>query len=383
MAPKVLLSTTMRWPSTARLAGAFAQLGCTVHALCPKDAPAGASRYAAVRHRYDPFFPRASLRSAIAAAQPDLVIPCDDRALAHLLKLHDWSDGRDVALSGLIFRSLGNPKIYPRLISRSIFIGVVRQTGIRAPETIEVATPAALETALDALGLPAVLKADGSWGGDGVMLERTRGDAREAFQRLSTPPSRLRSLVRALRRDVHFARDVVHKPRPVISVQRFVSGKAATASFACWQGEVVAAIHLDVLVSQGATGPACVVERVDCPEMQRAAATLAHKFHLSGLHGLDFIRDASGAAHLIEINPRATQTSYLALGEGHDLPAALIAALRGSKAIARPAATEQGMIALFPQEWTRDPASAYLKTAYHDVPHDDPAILPAALQFQR
>ena len=33
------------------------------------------------------------------------------------------------------------------------------------------------------------------------------------------------------------------------------------------------------------------------------------------------------------------------------------------------------MIALFPNEWMRDPHSPFLRSAYHDVPFDDPALI--------
>jgi hypothetical protein len=39
-------------------------------------------------------------------------------------------------------------------------------------------------------------------------------------------------------------------------------------------------------------------------------------------------------------------------------------------------------IALFPQEWLRDPKSPHLASAYHDVPWDDPALLHALIGRQ-
>jgi hypothetical protein len=37
--------------------------------------------------------------------------------------------------------------------------------------------------------------------------------------------------------------------------------------------------------------------------------------------------------------------------------------------------TEKDAIALFPQEWSRDPVSPWLQSAYHAVPWDDPDFL--------
>ena len=58
------------------------------------------------------------------------------------------------------------------------------------------------------------------------------------------------------------------------------------------------------------------------PRPRVRARRIAARFGLSGLQGLDFVRDEEGLPHLIEINPRATQICHLALGS--DLPAALL-----------------------------------------------------------
>jgi hypothetical protein len=89
------------------------------------------------------------------------------------------------------------------------------------------------------------------------------------------------------------------------------------------------------------------------------------------------LETSTGKAHLIEINPRATQVGHLILGEGHDLPAALYAAVTGQAIHARPKVTDKTVIALFPQEWMRDPDSPFLQSSYHDVPWDEPGLIRA------
>jgi hypothetical protein len=163
-------------------------------------------------------------------------------------------------------------------------------------------------------------------------------------------------------------------------LQHFVPGTPATTAFACWQGRVLASVHMDVLETVRPNGPASVMRRIHCPHMELAALRLAERFGLSGLHGLDFIRDPDGRVHLIEINPRATPTSALALGPGRDPTAALAASVSPSIQGARPAPTDNPVIALFPQEWRRNPDSDWLRTAHLDVPWDDPAVLRACLE---
>ncbi|HTQ14320.1 MAG TPA: ATP-grasp domain-containing protein [Rhizomicrobium sp.] len=373
--PRILLSTTVRWPTAARLAGALAESGCRVETLSPADHPLAASRYPQVRHLYRPLRPLASLAAAIGSCAPDLIVACDDRAAAHLRALHAKASGE---VRASIERSLGDPAGYGLLASRSGFVTAAREAGIAAPETVSVAGEETYEFALRLMGLPAVLKADGSWGGDGVAVLHAPRDATAAWARLAAPPSRLRSLVRAgRRRDAHHLADALAPPVPSLCLQRFVPGTPATTSFVCREGVVLAANHFDVVATSGAAGPASVVRRVDDPVMEEAARKLARRFGLSGLHGLDYVRDGAGTPHLIEINPRATQTSHLAFGPGHDLCAALAgAAASASRAIS------SDDVALFPQEWTRDRASRWLATAHHDVPWDDPRLVARCLGGQ-
>ncbi len=372
MGPRVLLMTTMRWPSAARLASAFAGVGADVAALFPPGHVMAGSRFLAAKHRYAALSPLTSFSRAIARSQPDLVVPCDDRALSLLLRLGPFHP--------VIGTSLGALEGYPALCARSIFIDAARALDLAAPETVTVGDAAALANALDRIGLPAVVKADFSWGGEGVAIARDRAQAFDAFRRFAIPPTRLRSVVRAARRhDAHFLREAIHPSPVTVSVQRYVEGRPATTAFACWQGRVLATIHMDVLETVSATGPASVMQRTDCPQMERAALGIAGRFGLSGLHGLDFIRDAAGQPHLIEINPRATQASAFALGPGHDVVAALAAAVSPVVQRVRPAATDNRLIALFPQEWRRNPQSHWLSMAFQDVPWDDPAVLHAML----
>jgi biotin carboxylase len=223
------------------------------------------------------------------------------------------------------------------------------------------------------------LKADDSWGGDGVVIARTREEARAAYCKLANPPSRLRSVARAARRrDAHFLLAALKPSATAVCVQRFVEGQPAASAFAAHRGEILGSLYYDVLVTHGTIGPPSVIRRVDCPEMAAATRAAAKCFGLSGVHGLDFIRDSSGAVHLIEINPRATQGGTLPFGAGRDLPAALASILSPDPVgMRRP--IDKEIVVFFPREWQRNPASPYLKSGHHDVPWDDPAIMDAAL----
>lgn len=374
---KILISTTVKWASTARHAWGFAAAGCTVDCVAPADAPVTQSRYISTVYSYRSISGLSSLRDAIISGEPDLVISCDDRAAENLVRL-SHSERKDSLIGRIVERSLGASESYPEMMSREGFMKTARRLGIRTPDTLPVPNEAALDRCIQELGLPAVIKADGTWGGEGVAVVSTIDEARAAFRRLAHPPSALRSLARALRRrDGHWAKEAIAPRKPAISIQRFISGRAAASAFAAWEGEVVGAIYYDVLVSDGVVGPPSVVRRVDCPEIAEATRLIARHYGLSGLHGLDFIRDEAGHVHLLEINPRTTQGGTLHFGEGRDLAADLVSCLVPQAPIRE--AIPNNTVVFFPREWSQNPASSYLQNGHHHVPWDDPVILRACL----
>ena len=93
-------------------------------------------------------------------------------------------------------------------------------------------------------------------------------------------------------------------------------------------------LHLftvEVLASVGPTGPATLVRVISHPGMSRAVELMVERLKLSGLCGFDFILNAEdGTAQLLELNPRATQTSYLIAADGKDLLAHLHSVLQKS-----------------------------------------------------
>ena len=350
----LLFTTTLDWVFPAQLAGAFKDVGAHVEALCPARSLLALSRHPLRRHEYRALAGRDSLHAAMAAMQPDLVIPCDDQA------------------AELVAKARG-----ATIPTRLDFLDAAVRAGAPAAFSLAVASEEALDQALERMGLPLVLKADRSWGGEGVSIAATAEDARAAFRRMNNP-SRLRDMARALRgRGPHFLARAVAPGRVQISAQAFIQGICATSSIACWQGKLLAAHHFDVVLSSTPTSPASVVEAVPCPQMEASALAIAAAFNLSGLFGLDYIRDTKGQVHLLEMNARATPTTHLALDE--DLAAALLTAT-GFSSRPRGPATTRTEIALFPREWLRDPASPWLTRAYHDVPEDDPKVVRACIQ---
>jgi glutathione synthase/RimK-type ligase-like ATP-grasp enzyme len=367
---------------------AFADAGFRVEALCPSGHPV--TKTSAVRDtiRYRPLLPLKSLEHAIEASHPDLVIPADDLAVRHLHALHqrDLRSGANGARSVLLIeRSMGSAKGFPILNDRAACMRVAEEEGIRVPEIRVLHSVDELKKWVGHIGLPTVLKANETSGGDGVRVVRTMKEADLAFRTLQAPPLIARASKRALMDDDWtLVQPALLRRRSVVNAQRFIEGREKTSVLACWKGTVLALLHFEVIKKRSTTGPATVVRLIENDDMSDAAHRIARRLGLSGVHGLDFMLEARiGKPYLIEINPRATQLCHLTLGPGRDVPAALIGALSGKTVAPSARLTENDTIALFPQEWIRDPQSSFLRSAYHDVPWQEPRLIEACIRSGR
>jgi Carbamoyl-phosphate synthase L chain, ATP binding domain len=364
---------------------ALAQAGCTVDAVCPSGHPL--SRMKAVRrdYPYRGLMPLRSFAAAIAASRPDFLISGDDLATSQLHQLYERERRRGKSgqwVCELIERSLGAAESFPLVYARTGFIGVARQEGIRAPETEVIANLGDVRKWVARMGLPTVLKANGTSGGEGVRVVHSLEEAERAFRDLQAPPLLARAVKRALvDQDKSLVWSSLLRQRSVVNAQGFVPGREATSAVACWKGEVLASLHFEVVNKRSSAGPSSVLRLIENAEMSASAEKMVRRLGLSGIHGFDFmLEEHTGNAHLIEINPRATQVGHLALGAGHDLPAALYSALSGKPLRPAKKVTESDIIALFPQEWMRDPASPFLTSGYHDVPWEEPELLRACVR---
>jgi len=254
---------------------------------------------------------------------------------------------------------------------------LAREEGIRVPTTGVIKTDEEISNWIEPVGLPAVLKADGTSGGEGVRMVRTAAEAQRAFRKLQAPPLLARALKRAVfNQDRTLIWPSLLRHRQTVNAQAFVAGHEATSTIVCWKGTVLASLHFEVLRKCKAAGHATAVRLIEHDEMSTAIEKVVLRMGLSGVCGFDFMLEAStGNAYLIEMNPRATQVGHITLGGGRDLPAALYGAVTGHPSRVTPAVTESDTIALFPHEWARDPRSEFLRTAYHDVPWDTPELV--------
>ncbi len=369
------------------MAIALANAGFAVEAVCPSRHPLSQTRITQRIHAYHALAPLNSFAAAITTARPDLIIPGDDLATLQLHQLHqrERSNGKSGAtVCALIERSLGAPEHFPVMFARNTFMGLAEEQGVRSPKTAVITDFDDLRRWACRTGFPLVLKADGTSGGRGVRIVHTLEDAERAFRALAAPPALARAGKRALLDgDFTLLRPSLLRVRSIVSAQSFVRGREATAAIACWNGGVLASLHFEVIRKVQALGHATVVRKIENEEMSVAAERVVRRLRLSGLHGLDFMLEENGKAHLIEINPRLTQIGHLTLGPRRDLPAALYAAISGETVKPAPRVTENDTITLFPQEWIRDAASPFLSSGYHDIPWQEPDLVSACILSRR
>jgi thioesterase domain-containing protein len=361
---------------------ALSHVGCDVAAVCPsRGHPLLKTSSVPATFPYSALYPLNSLATAIREYQPHILVPCDDRAVQHLHELYAAGpDACGIDLSALIQRSLGAPASYPIVSNRLRLLEIAREQGLRVPETSAIHSLADIESTES----PWVLKADGTWGGHGVRIAPDLPTAAQSLTALKRPLSAARAVKRLIvDRDAFWLRTWWKRTESNVIAQSYISGRPANCAVVCWKGKVLAAIYVEVIQAQGATGSASVVRLVNHPEMALAARRIARRLDLSGFFGLDFvIQDSSGAAYLIEMNPRCTPLCHLQLGAGKDLVAALCAQLAGQPLREAPPSTRNKTIAYFPQAWHWNREREFLmESSFQDVPWEDPQLVQELLRL--
>jgi glutathione synthase/RimK-type ligase-like ATP-grasp enzyme len=381
--PKVLLVVTKEWIATARLLMSLVEFGFEVAAVCRARHPLRLTKLARQCFLYRATLGTRSIDRAISEYRPDLILCCDEPALALLHRLHATGD---VARRRLIEYSIGPPTSFPTVLARTRLVKVAQEEGLGTAATRLVESENELQACMTELGLPLVLKSDATSGGNGVRVVWRAKDGAKIWKRLRGPSSLLRTINRVIRdRDRSPVVGYFLRQTRVVSAQRYIANDDGTSAsegnmgVLCWRGKVVGCICFRVVTTWRARGPSSVLRVVDDPEMLGAAQKIARRLELNGFFGFDFIFDpVTVRPLLLEMNPRPTQVAHLALGPGKDLVAALFRSVTGIERADRPAVTQLDLIALFPQEWQRDRQSPMLQgEAFHDIPVEQPELVRA------
>ncbi|ARW17789.1 ATP-grasp domain-containing protein [Komagataeibacter europaeus] len=384
----VLIISSVWWSAITRAAVEFIESGVTVHAICPAGHSLRCLQAIESIRNYPYVAPTATLAGAIAQLRPDLIIPADDRVVVTLHQVYNEANPA-TAMGRLcrdtIERSLGRHEYFGYAQTRLKLIDVLREQGIPTPAATNLATLHDARRWCATTPGPWVFKRDRSWGGSGVVIADTQHEAEAGFHRLSQPVRMVCALrVLLADRDIYsFMEATERRPLPVIA-QAHVTGMPANIMVACWEGEVLATLGVNVVSYQGRTGAATVIEITQSADMERAARVAGATLKLSGFFGLDFVRCAkTGTYHFIEMNPRLTQIGHLCHG-GNTLIRRLLQHVRGRAQVAVPSAAmelhERTMIALFPQILRTEPQTLNSTAAWIDIPWRYPELVEELLR---
>lgn len=376
---RILLADTNWWANSARLAIGLAEAGCEVSAICRMpNHPLTKTRAIQRTFPYEAFSPVPALTAAIEQVDPDLVVPACDRSVGHLHELYADAQVRGEKgrkMRALIERSLGAPASYIVVSSRYMLLSIAQEEGVRVPHTRLVSRPMALMEWQRKERLPWVLKADRTWGGGGVRIVRTEREAESSLRQLALMSRFSRAVKRLIfNRDPFWLRDWWVGSERAIIAQEYIHGSPSNCTAVCWKGEVLAAIAVRVVRSEGATGPASIVRIVQGGEMLEAARRIAARLNLSGFFGLDFVEETnSGKAYLIEMNPRIAPPCHLRRGNGKDLAGALWAQLAGRPIPEPQIEAGSDFVAYFPQGLKDE--NDIPPGCFKDIPHGEPELI--------
>jgi hypothetical protein len=380
---RVLLATTGRLPSTARMAMELHHAGAQVSLVSPSSHPARVLDFLTDQLPYRAAAPTWSLEAALKRLRPDVVIPCDERTVRDLHAICRRT--RDVELRNLIETSTAPMRHYATITSRAALLALAAREGVRVPPSAGLQQRSDLAQWMQTQPTPFVLKADGSWSGFGVRIISDSERAEDAYDDLTRPIGLRLALREAVLESNYFGfRPWLRREQPAMSAQGFVDGWPANIGVACWNGEVLASICVEAVATESATGPSTVARVIDNAEMVEAARRVVKALGLSGMIGFDFmIEAATGAAYMIEMNPRNTPICALRLGNGRDLPEALLARVAGRSQRERPPRTERDIIAFFPETWAMNPSNSFLHQGFHDVPWEQPELVRVLIRPER
>ena len=312
---------------------------------------------------------------AIEAFAPDFIVPGDEKSVRVLnFMATSRSAPTSPGAKSALLRSLSSR---PSLLGRAEMTMLAVDSGLVCPASAAVRSLDEALSKAEQLGWPVYLKRDNTAGGNGVRWCSDRMSLAANFAQLTNTDMSLWSAEGTLRRGRQWLRSIGLAGDPGITIQAAVPGEPAFHTAVALDGKWLAGLSADVEeFYPRPTGPSTRVRLHGDPEMEDLARRLIASLGYSGFCGLDFIRRRDGGLTFLEFNARPTPVAHLGGLSGGDLGADLHATLTGRpNAATQPMATER--VALFPQDWLRDPHGADRACCYQDIPTDDPALLAA------
>lgn len=359
------------WLSSARLPAALRAAGLEVIALCGPESPLQLTRHISshvILGEASDFI--SQLERVVERHDPVALIPSDERSLRrlHAIATAGLCSPR---LLELLRRSLGRPEGYATLTSKWATGELAQRLHIPVPRQERARTAAEAVAFARSIGFPIILKRENTYGGMGCIVCRS-----EAQIRLAVTKLRVKRFYDRFGWTARAESSRARHTQEAIIVQRFHEGPLAFSACLAVDGKLVGGLTVVAeQVNPTPTGASTVIRALDRPDMLAISSKLIEATGCSGFVGVDFILDKkTGQPYLLEINARVTPLCHVAGLLGTDLCAAFAESFAGIETGIQ-SRQKIERVAFFPDEWSRDPLSPYLKTAHHDIPIDDEALV--------
>jgi glycosyltransferase involved in cell wall biosynthesis/D-alanine-D-alanine ligase-like ATP-grasp enzyme len=374
----LIVATELYWQGISRLPSGLNLAGLSVAALCHAQSYLAMSSYLEQKIFWQGStqnFNEAIVLQAIDAIisiAPSLVIPGDESAvlLLHeiLKRASNLPNLKEVET--ILQRSLCKSEYLNRTISKEGFINFCKSLSVRVPENHRVDSEAEAVIAASMLGYPVVIKGSLSYGGCMVRICSNEAELKLAAE----------STIGKTRLSNSF------NIENSISIQQYIRGQISMFVFVAAEGKILSHICVNKVLSfPSRTGPSSVIKTIECPEMDDFASKIVSAVNYNGFGAIDFILEAkTDRPYAIEFNTRPTSMCHLGARLGANMCAALREFLESGSYQNEPILKDL-VVALFPNEYHRDPHSPYLqlvespdrRDCFHDVPWDEPELIKA------
>ncbi len=388
----LLIFTTGNLKGIARFPKALCEAGFKVKLLCSPESFISKTRYVDQKQFLREYKPSITLFSslvkdlskAIEAFEPQIILPGDERAIYCLHQITRLVEqGRLKFISAktleVIKSSLCNPKFYEATNNKNVTQDLAKKLGIRVPEQFVISNQEDAIAAARKLDYPVVLKKGIGEAGLGVRICQTEAELLDCFTlSLFKPPSRNKQILRKV-----LGREISWVPNnEAMALQQYVSGTPSIHCVAAIAGKVLASYTVvKESIYPYPTGQAARIRFVEKAEIKKSIATFVDHIGYTGFGDFEFIiEEKTGLPYFLECNPRPSTIFHLGKRIGVDLAQAMFSGLSNQIYSPSDKLEKELTVALFPQEWIRDPQSPYLTSPMHDVPWDDPLLLKAYLE---
>jgi|HubBroStandDraft_6_1064221.scaffolds.fasta_scaffold20123_2 predicted ATP-grasp superfamily ATP-dependent carboligase len=269
---------------------------------CQAGAPAFASRWCTVSSILPDFAQQPdafvdALLGVCAGHHPQALIPSHDGAIEALR-------GRRADVQRAVGLALASEEALAIAIDKTRTLATASALGLRVPRGAAVTEAGEAESALQEVGLPAVVKPARSWA-----QESGSG------QRLISVPATTRAAALA-------AVDAVLEEGLTALVQEWLPGERQAVSLLYARGQVWARFAQRTTRTAPPLGGSSVWrESIPLPpDITRDAERLVVEIDLEGYSEVEFRRDAEGRAALMEVNPRLSASVEVAVRAGLSFP---------------------------------------------------------------